>query len=67
MKKLICPQCSIANFYVKNSDSDVLPVYVTSSYQVVPTKEDRSLDGFDIDTIYCLGCSWSGSPEDLKK
>ena len=28
----------------------------------IAAKEGESLEGFDLTVIYCLGCSWSGSP-----
>lgn len=66
MRKLLCPQCLIANLYVKNSNGERLLVYVTTDYEVIPSKEGSSTDGFDLETVYCLGCSWSGSPRRLK-
>lgn len=67
MRKLICPQCMIPNLYVKNSAGERCNVFVTADYEVVAAHESDSLDGFDVETIYCLGCSWSGSPRRLRK
>ncbi len=67
MMKLVCPQCGVPNFYVKNADGERLNVYVTDEYKVVPKNLDDSLEGFDLDTVYCLVCSWSGSPKKLVK
>ena len=50
MKRRLCPQCKIPNFYVLNEK------------KVIAAKEGESLEGFDLTVIYCLGCSWSGSP-----
>ena len=41
----------------KGDGSDILPVYVTSDGEIAPKCEGDMLDGYDIDTIYCLGCS----------
>ncbi len=65
MRKLLCPQCKVSALYVKNADGDRRVVYVTVEGGVVPRNEGESLDGFDLDTVYCLGCSWSGSPKRL--
>ena len=48
MKRRLCPQCKIPNFYVLNEKKERRLVFVTV--------------GFDLTVIYCLGCSWSGSP-----
>ena len=62
MKKLLCPQCGIYSMYVKNTGGERLLVYVLPGGIVVPKHPGDSLDGFNLDTVYCLGCSWSGSP-----
>ena len=51
MKKMLCPQCKIAAMYVKNEAGERRLVYVTSEGEVVPKKEDESLEGFDLNTI----------------
>jgi hypothetical protein len=28
---------------------------------------EENMEGFDLTIIYCLGCSWSGSPKKLVK
>lgn len=65
MRNLKCPQCDIHRFYVKNTKGDSCLVTVNEFYEVVPVK-DESLEGFDLSTLYCLGCSWKGSPKSLK-
>ena len=45
MKKMLCPQCKIAAMYVKNEAGERRLVYVTSEGEVVPKKEDESLEG----------------------
>ena len=40
---------------------------VTTDHVIIPVNEQDSLEGFDLETLYCLGCSWSGSPKSLKR
>ena len=65
MRKKLCPQCKIAAFYVKNESGERRLVYVTSEGEVVPKNPEESLDGFDVSEVFCLGCSWHGSPQRL--
>lgn len=65
MKKMLCPQCKIAAMYVKNADGERLLVYVTDQGKVVPKDPSQSLEGFDVSEVFCLGCSWHGSPKRL--
>ena len=67
MRKLMCPKCQIPNFYLKGGGDDILPVYITSNGEIRPKREGDTLDGYDADVIYCLGCSWSGSVTTLMK
>ena len=60
MKKMLCPQCKI-------EAGERRLVYVTSEGEVVPKKEDESLEGFDLNEVFCLGCSWHGNPKRLVK
>ena len=62
MKRRLCPQCQIPNFYVLNERGERRLVFVTVEFEVVPSREGENLEGFDLNLIYCLGCSWSGSP-----
>lgn len=62
MRKLVCPQCKVAAVYVKNEKGDRLPVYVTDNGQIVPKDPEVSLDGFNLEEVFCLGCSWHGNP-----
>lgn len=66
MKKRLCPQCKIASMYVKNDREERLLVYVTEGGKVVPKYPDVSTEGFDLTEVYCLGCSWHGSPLKVK-
>ena len=61
MRKMLCPQCKIGAFYVKNESGERLNVYVTSEAEVITKDTESSRDGFDISEIVGLGCSWSGS------
>ena len=67
MKKLVCPQCKIAAMYVKNENGERLLVYVTSDGTVIPKNEGESLEGYDVTEVFCLGCSWHGSPKRMVK
>ncbi len=62
MKKKWCPQCKIAAMFVKNPAGERLLVYVLENGEVVPKYGTESVDGFDLSVVYCLGCSWQGSP-----
>ena len=66
MKKGLCPQCKIASMYVKNDKEERLLVYVTEGGKVVPKYRGDSMEGFDLSEVYCLGCSWHGSPKEVK-
>lgn len=67
MRKLKCPQCKISNLYVKNSTGERRLIFVMEDFSIVPAKEGETLEGFLVDTIYCLGCSWSGTVRKLTK
>lgn len=60
---MLCPQCKIAAMYVKNAAGERLLVYVLENGEVVPKYETDSTEGFDLSIVYCLGCSWHGSPK----
>lgn len=64
-KKKLCPQCKIASLFVKNEQGERLLVYVLDNGEVVTKDPSASTDGFDLTDIYCLGCSWHGSPKRL--
>ena len=67
MKKLLCPQCKIAAMYVKNEQGERLLVYVLENGEVVPKYPEDSMEGFDLTEVFCLCCSWHGSPKRLVK
>lgn len=67
MRKLVCPQCKIAGLYVKNPAGWRTLVYVLENGEVIPKYPLEDMEGFDLSVVYCLGCSWSGSPQRLVK
>jgi len=67
MGNLLCPQCEIHRFYIKNQSGDCLVITVNEKYEIFPIRSEDSLDGFDLSILYCLGCSWKGSPKSLRK
>ena len=67
MRKLLCPQCKISGMYVKNATGERLFVYVSDKGEVIPKYEDVSTEGFDMNEVFGLGCSWSGDPRKLVK
>lgn len=62
-----CPQCGISNFYVKDTMGNRLLVKVTYDFKIMPVNEHESLDGYNLDELFCLGCSWHGSKSKTKK
>jgi hypothetical protein len=65
MKFLVCPKCGIRRFHVKDKNGNVVVVQITTTHKIVPVNKEQSLDGFDLNILYCLGCSWKGSKEKL--
>ncbi|MCP9611871.1 hypothetical protein [Coprobacter tertius] len=65
MRKKICPQCKIPSLYIKNTAGERIPVYVTAEGKVISRNGNVLPEGSDTDTVYCMGCSWSGSPQKL--
>jgi hypothetical protein len=65
MKKKLCPQCKIHRFRIKNAAGDSIVVTVNEKNEVVPIYPDQSLEGYNPEVLYCLGCSWKGSPGSL--
>lgn len=61
MKDKVCPQCKIRRFRVKDDKGNSLVVTITEDNQIVPVHPEESLEGFDLETLYCLGCSWQGT------
>jgi len=65
MKDLLCPQCKIRRFQVKNLLGDFIVVTVNENFEIIPIHAEESLEGYDLSIVYCLGCSWSGSVKSL--
>lgn len=67
MKFLYCPKCGIRRFQVKKEEGGALLVNVNHAFDILPVREVDSIEGFNLDVLYCLGCSWEGSKEQLRK
>ncbi|MCB2195664.1 MAG: hypothetical protein KQH79_07375 [Bacteroidetes bacterium] len=67
MKFMVCPQCGISNFYVMNEKGERVNIKVNRNIEIIPMGTDKSLEGFNLDKIFCLGCSWRGTVNQLKK
>ncbi|MEA1877323.1 MAG: hypothetical protein U9N86_10705 [Bacteroidota bacterium] len=67
MKFLVCPQCGVNRFYILNPEGNRLLVRVSREYVILPINPDEKFEGYIIEILYCLGCSWSGSKERLVK
>ena len=59
-KNKLCPQCKIRRFQVKNDRGEAVVVTVDENNQINPIHDNFSLEGFDLEILYCLGCSWKG-------
>ena len=49
MKFLVCPQCGIRRFHVKDEVGNAITVQVTTDFEIVPVDPFQSLDGFNLD------------------
>jgi hypothetical protein len=67
IRYLVCPQCGIMRFQVKDDSGRSVVVQVTRELVIVPVNSDDSLEGFNLGSLYCLGCSWKGSAKNLKR
>lgn len=63
MRKSVCPQCKEGIFCVMNEAGERLTVYVSADHKVVAKDPSASLEGFNLEVVYCLVCSWKGSPK----
>ncbi len=66
MKYLICPQCGIVNFYVKNDAGERLNVKVSRTLEIIPVDKSKNIEAYNLDELFCLGCSWHGKISELK-
>lgn len=48
-----------------NDAGERLVVTVSQDKKIHPIHENESLDGFDTSILYCLGCSWKGTVNNL--
>jgi len=64
---LVCPKCGVRRFFLKNSKSERLVVNISDNHEIIPINESQKIEGFDTDTLYCLGCSWKGTVKQLIK
>ncbi len=64
---MVCPQCGITNFYLKNEKGERLNVKVTRDFEIVLVDKTKSLEGFNLEELFCLGCSWHGKITELKR
>lgn len=64
---MVCPQCGISNFYIMNEKGERLNIKVNRKLEIVAKDTEKSLKEFNLDKIFCLGCSWSGTVNQLKK
>ena len=62
---LTCPQCGITRFMVKNDTGAFMVVEVSKNLEILPVKTGESLSGYNLALLFCLGCSWKGSKEEL--
>lgn len=67
MRKLVCPKCKIPNLFLKNASNERRLIYVLVDHTIIPSRENETLDGFDLNEIFCLGCSWTGTVNQLLK
>lgn len=67
MRYLVCPQCGIMRFQVKNDEGASVVVQVTREFEIIPVNPADSLKGLNLEILYCLGCSWKGSVKKLKR
>ncbi len=64
-KYLFCPQCGIRRFYVKNSRGQRIVIMVRTDFSFELVNPEDTLEGYDLDILYCLGCSWRGDKSKL--
>ena len=67
MRYLVCPQCGIRRFAIRNDQGGQVVVQVNQEHQVVSVQDGTNLEGFNSELLFCLGCSWKGTVRELKK
>ena len=66
MRKMICPQCKVGAFYSEQQRRATARIRFPRG-GIVPKDPAASLEGYDLTEVYCLCCSWHGSPKRLLK
>lgn len=67
-KYLLCPQCGIRSLFVLDKSGNRVVVYFNRSKDlIIKEGQDVQMEDLDLSTIFCLGCSWRGTPDGLKK
>jgi len=66
-KYLVCPRCGDRRLFLKNANDQRIGVYITHEHEIIPMNPENSIEGYDTSIIYCLGCSWKGTINDLLK
>ena len=67
-RKLLCPQCGISNLYLKDPIiEERINVYIYSDKTIETKSGEIVTEKYSDNTIFCLGCSWSGSISRLVK
>ena len=51
--------------YLIDKNGNVAIVQVTITHEIVPVDKNINLEDFDLDVLYCLGCSWKGRKNKL--
>ena len=54
MKRRLCPQCKIPNFYVLNEKKERRLVFVTVEFEVIAAKEGESLEAVHLVVRYVI-------------
>ncbi|MBT3374366.1 MAG: hypothetical protein HN742_25770 [Lentisphaerae bacterium] len=67
-KYLLCEPCGLHRFYGTNDAGEKVYFHVGYDYEPFPTQASNAdLAGLDFSEIFCCGCSWSGSINQLVK
>ena len=63
-----CPQCGVANYYVKDKSGVLVFMNIKADGTPVLKKLSEQIpDDLDFSTVSCAACSWHGTIEKLKK
>lgn len=67
-KKYSCPFCGSVTFYIPIDMVKSYFFYVTpEGVKPTPRSEGISSEGLDFSDIYCIGCAWHGTLEEIKR